>query len=246
LTYKQTRILREQEETILDQQGELALAYDQIDNLKAENSSSIKCNCLSTHWTEVLAKLQCRSKGLSSSEDPNFNVKLSNIFDVLTVSEPEGVARLKIKEDAKPTVNNKNNKKCRKVLLLGSSHCRGLRECLHSVLGDEYMVTNVFKPNAILGNVVGEHKTLSKDLIKNDHVIIVGGPGLDRDLNCKIENDMDNIAKNSIRTNVGFVGLLHHHNSPHVSKWVRNANMRLEPALWSADRSHIGLTDVSS
>jgi hypothetical protein len=110
------------------------------------------------------------------------------------------------------------------------------------------MVTNIFKPNATLGNVVAELKTLSKDLTKDDHVIIVGGPGnsLDRDLNYKTENDMDNIAKNSIHTNAGFVGLLDHHDRPHMSKWVRSANMRLERALWSADRTHIGLIDVSS
>jgi hypothetical protein len=87
--------------------------------------------------------------------------------------------------------------------------------------------------NVTLGNVVGELKALTKDLTKDDHVIIVGEPGnsLDRDLNCKIENDMDNTAKNSIHTNVGFIGLLDHHDRPHISKWVGNANMKLERAL---------------
>jgi hypothetical protein len=76
----------------------------------------------------------------------------------------------------------------------------------------------------------------------------VGGPGnsLDGDLNYKIEHDEDNIAKKSIHTSVGFVGLLEHHDWPRMSKWVRNANMILEHALWSADRLHIGLIDVSS
>jgi trans-2-enoyl-CoA reductase len=70
------------------------------------------------------------------------------------MSEPSGVAQLKEKEDGKVTVSNNNNSssniKCniKKVLLLGSSHGRGLRERLHSILGDEYMVTNIFKPNA--------------------------------------------------------------------------------------------------
>jgi trans-2-enoyl-CoA reductase len=54
------------------------------------------------------------------------------------------------------TVDSKCNTK--KVLLLGSSHGRGLHERLHSIVGDEYMVTNIFKPNATLGNVVGELK----------------------------------------------------------------------------------------
>jgi hypothetical protein len=108
------------------------------------------------------------------------------------------------------------------------------------------MVTNIFKPNATLVNVVGELKTLRKDLTKDDQVIIVGGPGnsLDRDLNDKIENSMDNIAENSNHTNVGFVGLFDRHDRPHMSKWVRSANMRLEHVLWSADRSRIGVIDV--
>ncbi|KDR16343.1 hypothetical protein L798_10058 [Zootermopsis nevadensis] len=110
------------------------------------------------------------------------------------------------------------------------------------------MVTNIFKPNVTLGNVAGELETRSKDFTKDDHVIIVGGPGnsLDRDLNYKIENDMDNIARNSLHTNVGFVGLLECHDRPHMSKWMKSANVRLESVLWYADRSHIGLIDVSS
>jgi hypothetical protein len=106
----------------------------------------------------------------------------------------------------------------------------------------------IFKPNTTLGNVVGELKALSKDFTKDDHVIIVGGPGnsLDRDLNYKIESDIDDIAKNSKHTNVGFVGLLERHDRPHMSRWVRSVNVRLERALWNGDRSHIGLIDVSS
>jgi hypothetical protein len=78
-------------------------------------------------------------------------------------------------------VNNRgiNNSKSniKKVLLLGGSHGRGLRECLISTLGDEHMLTNIYKPHAMLGNVVGELKALSKDFSKNDHVIVVAGPG---------------------------------------------------------------------
>jgi hypothetical protein len=110
------------------------------------------------------------------------------------------------------------------------------------------MITNMFKPNATLDHVVGELKALSKDFTKDDHVIIVAEPGnsLDGDLNHRIEIDIDNIAKNSIHTNIGFVSLPEHHDRPHMSKRVRNANVRLECALWSADKPHIRLIDVSS
>jgi hypothetical protein len=134
------------------------------------------------------------------------------------------------------------------VLLLGSSHGRGLSDHLHSVIGPEYAITNIFKPNAALHNVVVDLETLSKDMMKDDHVIIKGGPdnSLDMDSNYQIEKDFNNTANDSINTNVGFVGLLERHDKPRTSRWVRGANMVLEHALWTADRSHIGLTGLSS
>jgi hypothetical protein len=59
----------------------------------------------------------------------------------------------------------------------------------------------------------------SKDFTKDGNVIIVGGPGnsLDRDLNYKTENEINSIAKNSTHTSVGFVGLLEHHDRPHMN-----------------------------
>jgi hypothetical protein len=172
----------------------------------------------SANITVVKAKSQRRNKSLCSTEDLNFNVELSHKFEALTMSEPAGVAQLKKEEDGKLIVNrnNSSNSKCstKKVLLLGSSHGRGLREHLHSILGDEYMVTNIFTPSATLGNVVEELKELSKDFTKDDHVIIVEGPG--NSLNYKIENDINSIAKNSTHTNVVFVGLLEGHDRPHM------------------------------
>jgi hypothetical protein len=41
---KQARLISEQEETILDLQRQLVLAHSQIASLKADNSSSSKCN----------------------------------------------------------------------------------------------------------------------------------------------------------------------------------------------------------
>jgi hypothetical protein len=106
----------------------------------------------------------------------------------------------------------------------------------------------IFKPNAALGDVVGVLRALSKDLTKEDHVIIVEGPdnSLERDLNYQTEKDLDNTAKNSRHTNVEFVRLLGQHDQPHMNRWVRSVNMRLEHALWTADKSHIRLIDVPS
>jgi hypothetical protein len=116
------------------------------------------------------------------------------------------------------------------------------------LFGDDYAVTGIFKRNAALGNVVGDLRLMSENLTKEDHVIIVGGPSsnLERDLNYQIEKDLDNSAKTSRHTNVGFVGLLRRHDRPHMNRWVISVNMRLKRALWTADKSHIPLIDESS
>jgi hypothetical protein len=144
---------------------------------------------------------------LSPDVEPKFIVHMNNKFESLAVSEPSKVDQVMNREDPKPRLSNK---KCKKVLLLGSGHGRGLHEQLHSTLEDEYAVTSIFKPNAALGDVVGDLKTLSSDLTKEDHEIIVGGPdiSLERDFSYQIEEDLDNIAKNSRHSNVGFIGLL--------------------------------------
>jgi hypothetical protein len=81
-----------------------------------------------------------------------------------------------------------------KSLVLGSSHGRGIRHRPQNAVGDAYTVTSIFKPNA----------DLSKDLTKEDKVVIVGGPGnsLDRNLNYQIEKNISDISQKTSRTNV--------------------------------------------
>jgi hypothetical protein len=49
---------------------------------------------------------------------------------------------------------------------------------------------------------------------------------------------LNSIAKNNTHTNVGFVGLLERHDRPHMNKWMRSVNMRLECALWDMEKTH--------
>jgi hypothetical protein len=127
---KQVRKCKEQEETILSLRRKLALVHNEITLLKAVNSSSCSCNgnCLCSPWTDVKAKTRPRIKSLCSIKDQNVNVKLTNKLEPLAVLEPETVVQFKKCEYPKPS-----NKKCKKVLLLGSSHGRGLSDHLHSV-----------------------------------------------------------------------------------------------------------------
>jgi trans-2-enoyl-CoA reductase len=54
----------------------------------------------------------------------------------------------------------------RKILVLGSSHGRGIGQRLQNAIGDAYAVTSTFKPNAGLSNVTEDIGNFSKILLK--------------------------------------------------------------------------------
>ncbi|KAJ4438345.1 hypothetical protein ANN_14287 [Periplaneta americana] len=89
-------------------------------------------------------------------------VELSNRFSVLDSLEPESDA---------PSNSVSEPKRRKKILLLGSSHGRGISQRLQASLGEKYAVTSFFKPNASLSNVVGDLSALAKDLDKEDHSV---------------------------------------------------------------------------
>lgn len=119
------------------------MARNEITLLKSISSSSCNCNSnnLSSSWIDI--KVKHRMKSHCSKKDKNVNLELTNKFEPLTALEPKIVAQLD------KSVNPKaSNKKCKKFLLLGSSHARGLNYRLRSVLESEYAVTSLFKHNA--------------------------------------------------------------------------------------------------
>jgi hypothetical protein len=65
----------------------------------------------------------------------------------------------------------------RKILVVGSSHGRGIGQKLQNAMGDAYAVTSIFKPNVDLSNVTEDTGNLCKGLTKEDQAVIVGGPG---------------------------------------------------------------------
>jgi hypothetical protein len=119
---------------------------------------------------------------------------------------------------------------------------------LQENLGTKFDVMSIFKPNATLAKVVEDLGKLSKDLTKQDHIIIVGGPGnsLDRDYYYLIGKDVNFIAERTVDTNVGFVNLFRRHDKPWMNGRVRSMNLQLDGALMRRDMSHIGVIDTAS
>jgi hypothetical protein len=106
----------------------------------------------------------------------------------------------------------------------------------------------IFKANVTLAKVVEDLGKLGKDLTKQDHIIIVGGPGnnLDRDYYYPIEKDVNFIAERTVHTNVGFVNLFQRQAKPWMNGRVRSTNLRLDWALMRRGMSHIGVIDTAS
>jgi len=56
-----------------------------------------------------------------------------------------------------------------KIVLLGSSHGKGMGPMLQENPGSKFEVYSIFKPNAPLAKVVEDVRKLGKDLTKQDH-----------------------------------------------------------------------------
>jgi hypothetical protein len=97
-------------------------------------------------------------------------------------------------------------------------------------------VTNIFKPSAPLTNVIEDLGNLGKCLTKEDHIVIMGGPGnsLDNNYHYSVEEDLNFIAKRTSHTNVGLVNLFRRHNKPWMNSKVRSVNVRLDLVLLGA------------
>jgi hypothetical protein len=116
-------------------------------------------------------------------------------------------------------VKTEKNKHKRKILLLGSSHGRKVGPMLPKNLGTKFDVCSIFKPNASLAKVVEDTGKLGKGLTKQDHIIIVGGPGNspDRNFHYSVENDLNFIGDRTLNTSVKVVGLFEMNDKPWLS-----------------------------
>jgi hypothetical protein len=118
---------------------------------------------------------------------------------------------------------------------------------LQEKLCTEYEGTSIFKPNTPLANVVEDLGNLGKDLTKQDHIVLVGGPGnnLDNNYHYSIEEELNFFAKNTSHTNIGLVHPFRRH-KPWMNKKVRSVNVRLDGAVLGHGMSHIGVTDTTT
>jgi hypothetical protein len=115
-------------------------------------------------------------------------------------------------------VKTEKNKYKRRILLLGSSHGRKIGPMLWENLGIKFDVCSILKPNAPLAKVIEDIGKLGKGLTKQDHIIVVRGPGnsLDRNFHYSIKKDLHFIAERTSNTSVGVVGLFERHDEPWV------------------------------
>jgi hypothetical protein len=98
---------------------------------------------------------------------------------------------------------------------------------------------SIFKPNAPLANAVHDIGKLGRDLTKQNHIIIMGGPGnsLERVCHYSIENNLNFTAERT------FVNPFERHDKPWMNGRVRSMNLWLDRALLTCDMSHI-VTDI--
>ncbi|KAJ4437507.1 hypothetical protein ANN_17652 [Periplaneta americana] len=177
-----------------------------------------------------------------SAEDVS-EIKLTNRFNVLETMEVDQPS-LNPQQQASAEDDGRKSK----VLLLGSSHGRGIANLLKEELGTDYEICSIVKPSAGPTHVTEDLVKLSSGFTKRDHIVIVGGPGnsLDRDVSYSVERDLENISKDSSHTNVEVVELFDRYDKPWLHSRVRSMNARLGRALIRPNASHIDVIEVCS
>lgn len=236
------RKIGEQEEKIAALQAELDKAKQDLERLRGEKGNE--------RWEVATGCRKNRNRTFSDS----FAVNVENRFDLLSqfkTDEPRvdvGVDRAQ--QTSKKCLTKKAEVvlKKKKVLLLGSSHGRGVGQLLQDSLGSGYQVTSFFKPSASMGQVVEDVGSLCKDFTKEDAVVIVGGAGnsIDRDPDYSIESDLVKIVSATRHTDVRLVSVLERHDRPHLNSSVGRVNLELEWLLGSGMGPHIGVVPVKS
>jgi hypothetical protein len=116
---------------------------------------------------------------------------------------------------------------------------------LQENLGTKFDIVSIFKPNASLAKVVEDLGKLGNGITKEDHTVIVRGPGnsLDRNHCYSVEKDVNFIAERTANTNVGLVNLFKRHDKLWMNGRVRRVDLRLDRALMGRDMARIGATD---
>lgn len=235
LCYYKSLVVK-QEKTIANLRNELELFKSQF------GSSNVASTCDSYLPEFKVVSRRNRRRRRFSAEDAS-EIKLTNRFNVLETLEVDQPSL-----NPPQQVSAEDDGRKSKVLLLGSSHGRGIANLLKEELGNDYEICSIVKPSAGLTHVTEDLVKLSSGFTKRDHIVIVGGPGnsLDRDFNYSIEKDLVNVSKDSSHTNVAVVELFDRYDKPWLHRRVRSMNARLGSALMRPNASHIGVIEVDS
>lgn len=237
--------IAEQEAKICALQAELGIEKFELDRLRGEEGRG--------NWEKVTSHGR-KGNSLSVSSS-SFKVQLANRFDLLhEVGEEEphlDVGNSRVQQTRSRESQSKSGKKVtrkKRVLLLGSSHGRGVGQLVQEKLGAGYQVTSFVKPSASLSQVTESLGKLCQDFDKEDQVLIVGGAGnsLAKDRNYDIRGDLDAIGVATAHTSVGFVEVLQRHDRPWVNTAVSRVNTELSRQLLTEPKAHISAVPVAA
>lgn len=187
---------------ITDLEAKLLIAENEIENLVMENSGLKKKITAYEKKTEQLTRI-CQStpvrerfrkerKSINKNEldyscSENTMDDLSSL-PIMESNEDESLTNktntrneetsdiTMIPEEVRGNSNNITTlPPLKKVLLLCDQYGKGVRSSLQKLLGNDFQVTAVIKPNAQLNQILANCKEICKDFTKSDYIIIMAG-----------------------------------------------------------------------
>jgi hypothetical protein len=120
-------------------------------------------------------------------------------------------------------------------------------EWLQENLDFKFELCNIFRQNAPLAKDV-EDLRISKNLNKQDHIVIMGEAGNSMDINqyYSVDKDLNFIAERTSNTNVEFVNLLRRYDKLWMNGRIRSVNLQLDRALMEGVMTHINVIDTGT
>ncbi|XP_049842200.1 uncharacterized protein LOC126292312 [Schistocerca gregaria] len=237
------------EKRIVQQEEKMCALQAELDSVKTE-LAKLKGEKDCGKWELVTRKLRKGTSHVDVVAVPVMS-KISLLPEVGREEPKTGVVESRVQQTTKignSIRSGKSSNRKRKVLLLGSSHGRGVGQLVQEKLGADYQVTSLFKPSARLSQVIEDIGPLCRDFDKNDEVIVIGGAGnsLAKDRNYDIKSDLDKIGAATGCTNVGFVEVLQRYDQPSVNPSVWRVNRELSEQLLDGAKTHIYTVPVGS
>ncbi|KAG8285680.1 PC4 and SFRS1-interacting protein [Homalodisca vitripennis] len=187
----------------------------ELNKYKTENKNlTLAIELLQNEYKNLEAELNAKNM---------YNQKCSHCFPPTQIKSQENSWKTVIRSSPYPS----NTESKPKLIILGDSHGKNLS--LRIEKHTEFNVSAFIRPGANLDQVIEEVRDLSRDLGKNDRLLVIGGTNSVQSTEVmKITDAVHGLVRNTKHTNLILASLPMRHDMPELDIKIARINSELE------------------